>query len=143
MSAVYVDCDGTLVLQPYSPLFTSQYGAPDPEKYWGDINEPNKELVKALDNYNRINPYDLIVVWSGGGVGYAERWAQLYLTDIYHAAIAKDTLAPRHGDIVIDDEEFRPRIGAYRGLLAEGVLVPDGKAVVLTPQQFVECFGAK
>ena len=65
MVSLFVDCDDTLVL--YLEVGPNPYGI-----YWGTPYEVNHRLVEGMLRFGERYPEALIVVWSGGGLEYAE-----------------------------------------------------------------------
>ena len=97
---LFIDCDDTLILwdmvwDEVRGLYVS--GVPAGE-------EPllNNELVTDISCFlSKHKNYELIV-WSGGGVRYAERWRDKYLPEA--RVLDKDMHTPQAGDIVVDDQ---------------------------------------
>lgn len=96
---VFVDCDDTLILwldEEGQPLEgQNPYGGGSQKWKW---NEP---LAQALERFIVANG-GAAVVWSGGGMQYAQRWADLRGWDDV-AALSKDTRIPQPDDLCIDD----------------------------------------
>lgn len=77
---IFVDVDDTLVL-------------------WQEGLSPNTRLIEGL----KALTSELFVVWSGGGIQYAEMWVdRLGLRDLA-IVIEKDFSVVKPGDTVIDD----------------------------------------
>lgn len=83
---VFVDIDDTLIL-------------------WSkdDQPHPNIPLIEALTLFARHRPLDPIMVWSGGGMDYAARWAQKYLPEVPWVVVPKYVQSPNPHDLCIDD----------------------------------------
>lgn len=93
-----------------------------------DDGEINMELVEALLDVV-LAERTTLVVWSGGGAGYASRWAiESGLYEFTAAELAKGPRMLQDTDIVIDD------------MLEEDLSGLIGKAsvTVYTPEQFIE-----
>lgn len=100
MPNLFVDCDYTLILWRDTRGLTSKY----------DINE---ELVQAVNGFVDDTGYGL-VVWSGGGLDYAARWARMCFPGERYTALAKDNELPLAGDICVDDKlEFKVNAKLY------------------------------
>jgi len=95
--ALFLDCDGTLVL-------------------WGDngaggINTDytiNVPLIEAVNEWQSRDPGRFVIVWSGGGKDYAERWRQIaehYYGLVSEIAVAKAPHLLKIGAHVIVDDE--------------------------------------
>lgn len=107
---IWVDVDDTLVLWD-----DERNGIPSgPGAGW----HFNMSLVNALDAHLHTHPNDRLVIWSGGGVGYAQRFVLDLLErvpfvhgDAILPCRAKDVRGPRAGDVVVDDMAFAPYHG--------------------------------
>lgn len=81
------DVDGTLIGQTFS-----------------DEDTPKYEVIDLLHWFQRQG--HTIIIWSGGGVDYARRWAEkLGLGDVVIAAKSRDSAFVFNVDITVDDEE--------------------------------------
>lgn len=118
MPRLFVDCDDTLVLWDTPDLgLTTHY-------------DLNLELIGDVECFILHHPEYELVVWSGGGVDYATRWAErcfphrhAKLDDcVDYLVLPKDMRTPEDQDICIDDMygELSPRDKRVR------VLPPDG-----------------
>lgn len=100
MSRLFVDCDDTLIVYDNEAI-ENPYG-----KKYGTPYRFREELVDAIKVWRRLNPYQLLVIWSGGGREYAEEIAREVFSDLDFVAMDKFGTAltlVRKGDIVIDD----------------------------------------
>lgn len=80
------DVDGTLIGQTFS-----------------DEDTPKYEVIDLLLWFQRQG--HTIIVWSGGGVDYARRWAQkLGFGDVIIAEKSRDSAVLYDVDITVDDE---------------------------------------
>ena len=91
---VFVDCDDTLILWPSEVLRA------------GDEPAINYQLLSALAIHRSGSPKDKMIVWSGGGADYAERWRRTIMPWA-DDSMSKDTHLPLPGDICIDDMPIR------------------------------------
>lgn len=103
---LFVDCDDTLAL----------YCLPDGRCDHGGVHPygttytpwvPNEPLIGHVKAFRERHPDSLIVVWSGGGKEYAQRFIDRLLPDL--GIIAMDKWEPntdlvRSADIVVDDQ---------------------------------------
>jgi len=94
---LFVDCDDTLIIWEGAGDGPHPYGA-GAEGY--HVNEP---LVRAIGALLQRNQDIDLFIWSGGGRGYAQTWANEVHFDPEPTALAKDTGLVRAGDIVVDD----------------------------------------
>lgn len=96
MKRILVDVDDTLIL--YKSAGIHPYGF-----IYGDPFEPNKELIERLKKFDGE-----IIIWSGGGAGYAEKVANMVLPkDIEFTAKTKgfdDIRGMGEGDVIVDDQ---------------------------------------
>ena len=68
-------------------------------------DRPRQEVIDKLIDHRRKG--DIVYVWSGGGVEYAERWVErLNLGRYVHAVIAKQMYKVKP-DIAYDDAEVK------------------------------------
>lgn len=77
-------------------------------------HELDAALIEAVRNFLVTHPGWTLVVWSGGGVSYAARWAAMAFGDTTSAGagylvMSKDTTEPVSGDICVDDMPIAPR----------------------------------
>lgn len=100
---LFVDCDNTLLLWDDSE---TQMNA-DQSLWRGDKYKFNKPLIDAILTWREKNTRDSVIVWSGGGREYAERWANLTLPGEFELAISKNIQLPTDYDICIDDEQLK------------------------------------
>lgn len=123
MSKLFVDCDDTLVLWPKDAT------RPD-GLFSGDKYELNRDLIGFVNcMLDEHREYEL-VIWSGGGVSYAQRWAEMAFPERNWSIAAKDMRMPEGEDICIDDMhgELRPRDSRVR------VYAPDvGQCPICCP----------
>jgi len=104
MPNLFTDCDDTLALYcdfdcGHDAHFGSRFGP------W----VPNEPLIKGIHKFRRDNPDALIVVWSGGGAGYAETFAHRLLPGVYDTCMDKwgdNFNLVRDDDIVVDDQKL-------------------------------------
>ena len=111
---LYVDCDDTLILWPLYEGTQVVSGAD-----W-KLNQP---LIEAVTKFMQFNPsYDL-VIWSGGGVDYARRWAEKCFPDkaweiqpkLLRGMInAYILVGPNGDDICVDDSDIAPLCKTYK-----------------------------
>lgn len=108
MPRLFVDCDDTLILWGDSPEPDGLYHG---DKY--ELNVPLMGLISCILDEHR--EYEL-VVWSGGGIDYADRWASRCFPERNWSIAAKDMRTPQADDICIDDMygEMKPRDGRVR-----------------------------
>ena len=100
MSRLFVDCDDTLILwadEPVGELIVR-------EDY--DFNLPLISDIACFINFH--TDYEL-VVWSGGGIDYAARWAEKCFHNVPYLILPKDMRLPAGADICVDDAEVSPR----------------------------------
>ena len=100
---LFVDCDDTLVLWPDDALDT------------GTSWELNLDLIHSIGCFLDTHPEYFLVVWSGGGVDYAERWARMAFSN--YTVLPKDVRnEPQDQDILVDDMagEIAPRDSRVR-----------------------------
>jgi len=96
MRKILVDVDDTLVI--YKSNGIHPYGF-----IHGDPFEPNKELIDKLKNFDGE-----IIIWSGGGVGYAQRVAEMVLPDdiVFNCKTKGDLdIDMVEGDVIVDDQK--------------------------------------
>jgi len=97
---VFVDVDDTLVLYVNPDDCSAHpFGAINGEPF-----VPNEELIKKLKDFQGD-----IFIWSGGGIAYARKVAEMVLRDsIEWIALGKhDSFSlVRPGDIVVDDQWY-------------------------------------
>lgn len=95
---IYVDVDDTLVL--WQEGLSPNPEAVPRETYFGDPWVLNTRLIEGL---KAAAKQEFIVVWSGGGMQYAEMWVdRLGLRNLVMVA-EKNFKVVEPGDIVIDD----------------------------------------
>ena len=99
---LFVDCDDTLVLWKYEEIEVAGrtlYTLPNEgEKY--TVNLP---LIDAVRVYMLRHPECTLVIWSGGGVDYAARWARKFFEGVKYLIENKNVKYPQEGDICVDD----------------------------------------
>lgn len=95
---LFVDCDDTLVLWQYIQREDGLYFATP----W----QANDNLIAAIKGYYRERQDLELIIWSGGGVEYADRWANRFFPSIPYTVVQKDMHLPQEGDICIDDMEI-------------------------------------
>lgn len=99
---LFVDCDDTLV------FWLGKDGQPleGQNPYGGGSErwEANDQLLEALEGWGEAVPGGSgIIVWSGGGEQYAERWARLLRHVRGVTSMSKDIRLPTADDLCIDD----------------------------------------
>lgn len=103
MSRLFVDCDDTLVIwQPENRKRADGL-------YMGDEWGSNDPLIDAIKAYLANNTDTQLIIWSGGGLNYADLWGRRILNQAgVHGwiALSKDNRLPRDGDLCIDDIEL-------------------------------------
>lgn len=100
----YIDCDGTLVDYDYRP------------------REDVVAAVRAL-----LSRGENVIVWSGGGVGYAAGVARMFF-DGRVGVLAKDRRILTEQDVVVDDMDFEPPFNTARVLLPEQFVTEEAEA---------------
>lgn len=102
MNTIFVDCDDTLV------VWHDEVN--QDKELWirGSNYDLNHDLIGLVKCIQSTHPEWTLVIWSGGGVEYAERWAREcgfrdFLT------VPKDMRTPNGNDFCIDDMELTPR----------------------------------
>ncbi len=101
---LFVDVDDTLVLWQKA-VDVQQLDGFYMETPW----VANERLIAGIKAYREANPWELIIIWSGGGKEYAEMWARRLGLDHLSTGMLKDKTAYdfiHDGDIVIDDEDL-------------------------------------
>src|SRR3990167_4835522 len=94
---LFVDCDDTLV------IWQDRYVNQDKELWVRDKWDINEPLVRAVHSFLAERPEYVLIVWSGGGVWYARRWAEKAFPGGNVMSLAKDNQLPREGDVLVDD----------------------------------------
>ena len=110
---LFVDCDDTLV------IWQNPHVNQDSNVWMGESWKPNDDLIFSINFALNLNPDIQLIIWSGGGVDYASRWAFRFFPNIPYLALAKDISLPTKEDICIDDMPIK----------VEGIL--------LTPAEFI------
>lgn len=108
MSRLFVDCDDTLILWE---------NAKNPAGiYQGDKYDLNLGLIGDVGCFLTTHPEYELVVWSGGGVPYAQRWAEMCFHSRNFSIAPKDMRTPSDRDICVDDMygELKPRDSRVR-----------------------------
>lgn len=111
--ALLVDVDGTLV------LWRGTYDERGREDWI-----PNRDLVSAIGRYVEEHPGALLVVWSGGGGGYAQEWGARVLGHEDFTPLAKASAIPwlEPGDVAVDDAT---ELAASLGRVGVRLLTPE------------------
>ncbi len=101
---LFVDCDDTLVLWFNGDEQTEGVLLPGPNPYGAGADrwKPNVALMDALDAWRRANPEGELILWTGGGLDYAQLWQRRVYRQA-DDAISKDTRIPFSSDLCIDD----------------------------------------
>ena len=102
---LFVDCDDTLVL--YCNGLRCEHGDVHPYGSKYDPWVPNEPLIAHIKAFRERHPDALIVVWSGGGKGYAQGFIDKLLPDLGITALDKwapSTDLVRAADFVVDDQ---------------------------------------
>lgn len=86
MATLYIDVDDTLV------VWTSD----------GESWTANKAVIEFAKQWKGD-----IVVWSGGGLDYAQMWARHLLQSVKWVASPKFNPVVKDGDVFIDDSPFK------------------------------------
>lgn len=104
MSRLFVDCDDTLVL--WDNAAEGSF-----ELYNGSKWELNHPLIGDIACFLGSHPEYELVVWSGGGIDYAQRWAEKAFVHHNFSIAPKDMRVPSDKDICVDDMygEMEPR----------------------------------
>jgi hypothetical protein len=101
---IFIDVDDTLVL--WQDIDPNGEGV---QNYYADSWLPNTRLIEGIKERAKIYPAQATVVWSGGGMQYAEMWVdRLGLRDLV-IVMEKNVKIPKLGDIVIDDMSITGR----------------------------------
>jgi len=113
MRTVFVDVDDTLIIFKDTKK---------PHHHWGFIDglpyKPNEKLIERLRTFKGN-----IVIWSGGGSGYAKMAAEAVLPEglKYSTKSKMDNFqAVKEGDIIVDDQKLQ-----YLSLEWAGVKIID------------------
>ena len=107
MTNLFVDCDDTLFLYNSGQI-------PNPYGFWKGLSyTPNAKLIQGIRDFRSSHldhKLHKIVIWSGGGAGYARECAvQLGISGICSLFLIKDPsefYRIQEGDIVVDDEDL-------------------------------------
>lgn len=98
MSRLFIDCDDSLVF--WIDLPSTELGS---GTWRGDRYKINTDLISLIEKWQN-KKLGLIVVWSDGGIEYAEYWKNKLLKHIISAVVLEKTLSlPTEKDIVVDD----------------------------------------
>lgn len=103
MAYLFIDCDDTLILWNNAK---NEDGI-----YRGDKYEINHGLRGDVECFLTTHPEYELVVWSGGGIHYAHRWAEMCFPHTHFKILPKDMRVPVGKDICVDDMygELKPR----------------------------------
>lgn len=104
---LFVDCDDTLALYCSVPTSKCEHKGIHPYGSRWSPWVPNEPLIAHIRGFRERHPDALIVVWSGGGKDYAQRFIDKLLPD--QGIVAMDKWVPntdlvRAADIVVDDQ---------------------------------------
>lgn len=110
MVRLFVDVDDTLVLWQNQNVEDAQ------GIYYDTPWKVNQAILDGIFEFDRDHPGALIVVWSGGGMEYAQEWIDLFGLHDIAIAIVKDQstfhlILP--GDIVVDDIPLQVGVRVY------------------------------
>lgn len=99
---LFVDVDDTLV------IWLDSHGDPiteGPNPYGANSMDwkPNTRLILELERWVQGHPDAPFIVWSGGGIDYAEQWANRLLHHLHPLILPKLPTVPHMDDIMIDD----------------------------------------
>jgi len=100
---LYCDCDNTLIIWHDPPNHI-----PEGTTVWkGDHYTVNTELVDLVEKWHNKN-LGLIVVWSGGGIDYADMWKRRILNHLSGILVLDKNLTyPTKDDIIVDDMNIK------------------------------------
>lgn len=121
MPVLFVDCDDTLILWQYkeaiTPLFDEGKHVADQVIYTlpneGEKFKINELLIFSIVSFLTSHFDWELVIWSGGGREYAERWARLLFPNQSLVALEKNITFPWFEDICIDDQELKVKARLY------------------------------
>ncbi len=109
---LWVDVDDTLVIYDDTESVTHPYGT-----YNGTPWTANEPLLAGIRKFLEDQPNSLVVIWSGGGILYANEWRTRLLPGLDVSSLGKNPQTAsliRPGDIVVDDYvDFRCPVKVY------------------------------
>ncbi len=100
---LFVDVDGTLLCwQKTAECLHTEHEKLGDVRHW----RPNERVVEYVKRWAAANPDGPVIVWSGEGQRYAEKWGKVFFPETPHKAHGKGdfrwhTLST--GDLYIDD----------------------------------------
>ena len=99
---LFIDVDDTLV------LWLTRDSAEGPHPYGAGAQgwARNQALLDAVERWRVSRPLEAVVVWSGGGREYAERWRDQLMPEAEHA-LNKDIRLPGPADVCVDDQYLK------------------------------------
>lgn len=121
MPRLFVDCDYTLILWTDASSYENTIFVPTYGEFGGDKYRVNHELIESISEFMGQNPDYLLVVWSGGGVQYASRWANTCFPEGFF------TIYPKYVDLAKEDD-----------VCVDDILDLKVKGTLYTPEAFIE-----